>query len=182
MEGYFMTETNNYPDWIKIKECKAVPTFDLDNNENGFLVDLLNKNDDLMKDRTNKEFTQFYMSTMKKGGFKGLHMHATKIDAYCCAFGKICMAIYPEVIVREDIDTTIMDVSKFFYIEFGEGCHKTISLPSKYPHGFFGITEDAVLINYRDPAYDPSDTGQFSIKSEEMLNVLRKKYLDGQEG
>src|SRR3989338_6633568 len=104
-----MSEKKNYPDWLKVKECRTVTTYDIDNRVNGFLVDLLNINDDLMKTRKNKQFTQFYMSTMKKGDFKGLHMHPTKLDAYCCAFGRICMVIYPEVIEKTEIDTAVID-------------------------------------------------------------------------
>jgi dTDP-4-dehydrorhamnose 3,5-epimerase-like enzyme len=177
-----MSEIKDFPDWLKIKECKAVATFDINGKENGHLVDILNVNDSLMKSRKNKEFTQFYMSTVKRGGFKGLHAHPYKLDTIHCVFGKICVVIYPEVVEKDQIESAGFDINKFIVIEYGEGNHKTISFPAKYPHGYFGITEDAVLINYRDPAWDSSDVHQYSIRCDAILGILKKKYLERTEG
>jgi dTDP-4-dehydrorhamnose 3,5-epimerase-like enzyme len=169
-------KNNQYPDWIKIKECPKIQTKDLNNDNNGILIDILNRNDDIMAERCDELFQQYYMTTVLRGKIKGLHTHPNKIDTLHCVYGKFCLVIYPEIIKKEDIDKKKIDTDKLIFIELGEDLPLTVSFPSKYPHGFYGITKTAIIINYRNPAWTRNDTYQYDIKCEETLEILTKKY------
>lgn len=167
---------NQYPSWLKIKECRKIQTQDLNNSNNGVLIDILNRNDEIMSNRKEELFQQYYMTTVFKGMFKGFHNHPYKIDILHCVYGKICLVLYPEIIKEEEIVRKRIDTDKLIFIELGEDSLLTVSFPSKYPHGFFGITETAVIVNYRNPAWAPNDVHQYDIHSEETLTILKEKY------
>ena len=170
-----MSKEIDYPDWLKIKKCKVITTKDSDENENGILVDILNINDQIMKDCKDESFQQFYMSTVHSGMFKGLHVHPYKVDCLHVVHGLMGLVLYPEVIKKENIANIELDLDKIILIEMGRGYHKTVIYPSKYPHGFFGI-EDAVIINYRRPAWTPVDTFQYDIYYNPIVEMMKKKY------
>ena len=166
----------NHPNWLNIKECNVVTTFDSSNNENGYLIDILNKSDKLMSERKNEGFQQFYMSTVYEHMFKGFHIHPTKIDTIHCVHGNIILAIYPELISKEDADHAVLDKDKMIYLEIGKNAPRTVSFPSKYPHGFFGIDKLSIVINYRNPAWTPEDTYQYDIHDRSFDSYLIEKF------
>jgi len=165
-----------YPSWLKIKRCKRIDTFDLENEQNGYLIDILNRNDEIMKTRNGELFQQFYISSVLKNKFKGLHIHPVKEDIYYCLSGKICLVFYPEIIENKDVDKIKLDTNKFISVELEENNPLTISFPSKYPHGFFGIDDLSIIINYRNPAWTLDDNLQYEIKCDEIIKKLRTKY------
>ena len=167
---------DRYPEWLKVKRCRKVITKDVNGINNGILIDILNRNDNIMADRKAEMFQQFYMSTVLKGKFKGYHTHPYKQDTLHCVYGKFCLVIYPEAVSNVKAENYIIDTSKLIFIELGEDESVTVSYPSKYPHGFYGITEKAVIINYRTPAWVPEDTHQFDIKCDRTLEILENKY------
>ena len=130
----------------------------------------------MFKDRGQELFQQFYMTTVIKGFFKGLHVHPYKHDTIFVPYGKICLAIYTEPITYEQSQSISLDINKFEYIELGHDNPKTISYPSKYPHGFWGIEDESIIINYRTPAWTLDDTYQFDITNNNVLNLLTQRY------
>jgi dTDP-4-dehydrorhamnose 3,5-epimerase-like enzyme len=171
-----MEQKTNYPDWLKIKHCHKVQTKDVTGKNNGILVDILNRNDEIMKYRLDEPFQQYYMSTVLKGMFKGYHTHPHKLDTLHCVYGKFCLVLYPEVVTKDEAEDTVINTDKLIFIELGEDSPVTVTFPSKYPHGFFGITDTAVIINYRNPAWNPKDTYQFDIECEKTVKILNDKY------
>ncbi|MCD4819037.1 MAG: hypothetical protein K8S23_10135 [Candidatus Cloacimonetes bacterium] len=171
-----MENSTSFPNWLKIKKCRKVQTKDVNGSNNGILVDILNRNDEIMQNRVDEQFQQYYMSTVLKGKFKGYHTHPYKLDTLHCVYGKFCLVLYPELITKDEVKNAVIDTSKLIFIELGEDSPITVSFPSKYPHGFFGISDTAVIINYRNPAWVPDDTHQFDIKCDRTLEILLEKY------
>ena len=163
-----------HPDWLKIKQCKKVITRDVNGRENGFLIDILNKHDDIFKDRTKEVFEQVYNSSVYKNMFKGFHIHPHKYDTVTCVFGKALLVFYPNVITKDNLDIKI-DFSDLIILPIDtEEKTLTISFPSKYPHGYFGVSEIAYILNYRNPAWNPEDNYQYDYKLSGIEKFLSK--------
>ena len=117
---------------IKIEPAKKVKTFDLENEENGFLTELF-------KD---KDKTVFYLSTTKPGAFKGYHLHRVRAARYVCIKGKMKIIIYQNK-KRQEFILDAQNPQRLF-------------IPKNTATGLENIgDEEAWLINYPDPAYDP---------------------------
>ncbi len=173
---------DNLPSWLKIKRCRKVFTKDVNGRENGFLVDILNRHDEIFADRTDEVFQQFYYSTVYKHMFKGFHTHPHKLDTVFCLFGKAQLVIHPEVIEKGD-DTKKIDPDKLIIIPFDADKEVlTITFPSKYPHGYFGVSDIAYILNYRNPAWNPDDKYQYDIKlpliEEYLINRIKTDETD----
>ena len=80
------------------------------------------------------------------------------------------------LLTKDEAEDTVINTDKLIFIELGEDSPVTVTFPSKYPHGFFGITDTAVIINYRNPAWNPKDTYQFDIECEKTVKILNDKY------
>lgn len=169
-----------YPDWLRIKECNVITTRDCSGEVNGKLVDILNRNDRIMEEYQEERFQQYYMSTVKRGMFKGFHTHPYKRDTLHVVHGKMVLVIYPHEIAREDAEGAVIDLDSLILVEMGEGAHRTVVFPSKYPHGFFGV-KDAVIINYRNPAWEPSDTHQYDVRCDPVVKLLRDRFPGKEE-
>ncbi len=172
----FKNEVVSTPDWLVIKDCNVVDTFDSEGEINGNLMDILNINDKIMAERKEECFSQFYMASVFKNKFKGLHIHPYKTDTINCIHGKICVVFYPNVVEKKEIGFKEIRQRDFLFIELGEGSSKTISFPSKYPHGFFGIDELSLIINYRIPAWTTEDNYQYDMVNNELVDLLKRKY------
>ena len=166
-----------HPEWLKIKECNVVTTLDSSGKENGYLIDILNKHDNIMESREGEKFQQFYMSTVFEHMFKGFHIHPTKTDTIHCVHGNIVLAIYPELILKEDSLNADIDKEKIMYFELGKKNPRTISFPSKYPHGFFGLDDLSIVINYRIPAWTPEDVYQYDVHDHDFASFMRNKFV-----
>ena len=172
----FKNKIVDTPDWLVIKDCNVIDTFDSDGSSNGTLIDILNRNDSIMNKRKEEQFNQFYMASVYKHKFKGLHIHPYKVDTIHCIHGKICVAFYPREVPKGSIELEKMRIDDFIFIELGLDNHKTISFPSKYPHGFFGIEDLSLIINYRVPAWTPEDNLQYDLITDELVEKLREEY------
>lgn len=125
---------------------KKVTTYDLSNNENGFLIELFKDN--------NK--TTVYMSCAKPGAFKGYHLHKVRAARYMCVKGKMKIILYVNG-QREEHILTADNLTRLF-------------IPPNVPTGLENIgEEDGWLINFPDPSYDPELKGeQVDFTQEEL--------------
>ncbi|MFH1890580.1 MAG: WxcM-like domain-containing protein [Candidatus Kuenenbacteria bacterium] len=117
---------------IKIEEVKRVKTFDLEKQENGFLTELFKHGDK----------TVAYLSAVKSGAFKGYHLHRIRAARYVCVKGKMKIILYQNGKRKE----YILDSAN----------PQRLFIPKNVATGLLNIgDEEAWLINYPDPAYDP---------------------------
>ena len=162
------------PDWIKIKKLKKVLTRDVNGRDNGFLVDILNRNDALFADRETELFQQVYYSTVYANMFKGFHIHPFKYDTVTCLFGKALLVFYPHLVPKDQVNEKI-NVDDLVVVELDtEESLQVVSFPSKYPHGYFGVSEISYILNYRNPAWHPADTHQYDMKLEGIEDYLKQ--------
>ncbi len=118
----------------RIEEAKQVKTFNLDGSENGFLTELY-------KDG-NK--TVVYLTTVKPGAFKGYHLHRVRAARYVCVKGTMKITLIKPG--SQEQEEHILDASK----------PQRLFIPKDIATGLENIgSEEAWLINYPDPAYDP---------------------------
>lgn len=162
----------NLPDWIRIKECKRVITRDLDGKENGYLVDTLNRHDDIFRGREEEPFQQVYYTSVYIGMFKGFHIHPQKIDAVSSVFGRSLLVLYPEL-PAQGAQRFKMSLDKLLVIPlYADEGILTVSFPSKYPHGYFGLSDLSLILNYRNPAWHPGDKLQYDYKHDGIVKYL----------
>lgn len=118
-----------------LQEAKKVTTFDHQKSENGFLIELFKDGDK----------TSVYLTSAKPGAFKGYHLHRVRTARYMCIKGKMkIMLIKPGEKTREEY---ILDAAT----------PQRLFIPIDIATGLENIgAEEAWLINFPDPAYDPS--------------------------
>ena len=117
---------------VKIEPVKKVNTFDVGKNENGFLTELFKDGDK----------TVVYLSAAKPGVFKGYHLHRVRAARYVCIKGKMKIITYQNGERKEHI----LDAAE----------PQRLFIPNNVATGLENIgDEEAWLINYPDPAYDP---------------------------
>lgn len=127
-------------DELKIESAKKVATKDLDGKPNGWLIELF-------KDKETGLKTEAYLTAALPGAFKGYHLHRVRAARYMAVKGKMKITCYQQ---KED---------KWIPTEFILQAGKTerLYIPKNVATGLENIgTEEAWLINYPDPAYDPS--------------------------
>lgn len=126
--------------FVKTEPSKKVMTKDHSGNENGFLIEL-------QKDKATGEKTELYLTAAKPGAFKGYHLHRVRAARYVAIKGKMRIITYEregDKWVREE---TILDAAN----------PVRMFIPKDVATGLENIgDEEAWLINYPDPAYDPS--------------------------
>lgn len=136
---------------VKEESAKKVKTFDLNKQENGYLIELF-------KDG-NK--TIAYMSVTKPGCFKGFHLHKIRAARYICVKGKVKIILF----VNGKFEEHILDSEN----------PKRLFIPKNIPTGIENIgNEDAFLINYPDPSYDPNLKDEQVDYTKEELEKRRK--------
>ena len=117
----------------KIENAKKVKTFTPEGMENGVLTELY-------KD---KDKTLLYLTTIKPGMFKGYHLHRVRAARYMCIKGKAKIILYKNKI-REEYILDANDPARLY-------------IPNNTATGLENIGNDEMwLINFPDPAYDPS--------------------------
>ena len=116
-------------------DAKKVITYDHNKLENGFLIELYKDGDK----------TTAYLTAASPGAFKGYHLHRVRAARYVCVKGKMKIILYkPGTKEREEF---ILDSSK----------PQRLFIPKDIATGLENIgTDEAWLINYPDPPYDPS--------------------------
>lgn len=118
---------------VKEEQAKKVITFSLDKKVNGFLIELF-------KDG---EKTIAYLSAAKPGAFKGYHLHRVRAARYICLKGTMKIILY----VNKKREEHILSADNL----------KRLYIPPNTPTGLQNIgNEEAWLINYPDPPYDPT--------------------------
>lgn len=121
--------------------AKKVTTKDHSGSENGFLIEMFK----------NSDKTEVYLSAASAGAFKGYHLHRVRAARYVCLKGRMRIILYlPEVDngktkwVRQE---HILDAKE----------PKRLFIPKNIATGLENIgEEEGWLVNYPDPAYDPS--------------------------
>ncbi len=117
--------------------AKKVITYDLNGKENGFLMELFKDGDK----------TVAYLSATTAGGFKGYHWHRVRAARYVCLKGKMNIILFINGKFEEHLLTPGMK----------------LTIPKQIPTGLQSVgDEEAWLVNYPDPPYDPS------LKNEQM--------------
>lgn len=138
---------------VDIKYAKKVKTYDIDKNENGFLIELGKDGDK----------TTSYLSCVYPGYFKGYHLHKVRAANYVCIKGKVTIILYTESGRQEHF----MDSENL----------KRLHIPINTPTGLLNeSTEEAWIINNPEPAYDPNLLNeQVDFTLEQCEN---KEYID----
>lgn len=137
--------------------AKKVKTFDLNKNENGFLVELF-------KDG---EKTAAYLTCATPGAFKGYHLHRVRAARYMCIKGSMIIILY----INGNREEHLLTAENL----------KRLYIPPNVPTGLHNTgSEDGWLINFPDPAYDPNlkgeqvDFTQEQLDSGEYLEILKR--------
>jgi len=125
---------------VTFEQVKKVKTVDFKGQENGWLMELF-------KDLETNQKTEVYLSAALPGAFKGYHLHRVRAARYVCLKGKMKIITY----VRENDKWVrgehILDAEN----------HQRLFIPKGVATGLENIgNEEAWLINYPDPAYDPT--------------------------
>jgi dTDP-4-dehydrorhamnose 3,5-epimerase-like enzyme len=124
-------------DRIYSELAKKVPTKDHDGNPNGFLVEL-QKDGDL---------TTLYLTAATPGAFKGFHLHRVRAARYCVVKGKMRITMFTHRDGKWEKEEKILDATD----------PERLFIPKDVATGLENIgSEDAWLVNYPDPAYDPT--------------------------
>lgn len=131
---------------ITTEEAKKVTTYDLSKKGNGFLIELF-------KDGPK---TLLYLTCATPGAFKGYHLHRVRGARYICVKGTMKIILYVDGKREEHILTSNPPMR--------------LTIPPMVPTGLENIgTEDAWLINFPDPAYEPSlKDEQIDFTQEEL--------------
>lgn len=125
---------------IKVEDAKKVGTKDHNGIENGFLVELF-------KDKETGANTDVYLTAAIPGAFKGYHLHRVRAARYVALKGKMKITTYEHDGTKWTPTETILDSTN----------PQRMFIPKDVATGLENIgTEEAWLINYPDPAYDPN--------------------------
>ncbi|MBI2074347.1 MAG: WxcM-like domain-containing protein [Candidatus Levybacteria bacterium] len=119
----------------RLEDAKKVKTFDLQGDENGSLTEI----------HKDGEKTVIYLTTLKAGMFKGYHLHRVRAARYVCIKGKMKITLYkagntiPEEYILDELNP------------------QRLFIPNNVATGLLNMgDEEAWLINYPDPPYDPT--------------------------
>ncbi len=112
--------------------AKKVTTYDHVGRENGFLIELYK---DGLK-------TTAYLTATAPRAFKGYHLHRVRAARYVCVRGRMKVILYVDGKRQEHV----LDAAK----------PERLFIPPNVATGLQNIgEEEAWLINYPDPPYDP---------------------------
>jgi len=126
---------------IHVEPAKKVTTYAHDGDENGFLIELFKDGDK----------TEVYLTAATPGAFKGYHLHRVRAARYMCVKGKMRITLY-----SQSRDGGVMKWVREEHILDG-GEPKRLFIPKDVATGLENIgDQEAWLINYPDPPYDPT--------------------------
>lgn len=136
-------------DKITSEPAKKVQTKDAQGNPNGFLIELYKDGDK----------TVAYLTAAFPGAFKGYHLHRVRAARYCVIRGKMKISMYTYINGSWQKEEKILDASN----------PERLFIPKDVATGLenFG-TDEAWLINFPDPAYDPN------LKDEQVEYTLEE--------
>ncbi len=134
---------------IKLEPAKKVITYDHQGKENGFIIEFFKDGDK----------TVVYLSAIKPGAFKGYHLHRVRAGRFICIKGKVKIITYQNGRRQE----YILDATS----------PQRLFIPNNIANGWENIgEEEAWLINYPDPAYDPK-------LKDEQVEYTEEKLIKG---
>lgn len=137
---------------VTTEDAKKVPTKDHNGNPNGWLIELY-------KDKETGLKTEAYLTAAFPGAFKGYHLHRVRAARYVALKGKMKIITYSQQDGKWQKKETILEAGK----------PERMFIPKDVATGLENIgTEEAWLINYPDPAYDPS------LKDEQVEYTLEE--------
>ena len=135
-------------DEVAISPAKKVVTYDHAGRENGWLVELY-------KDG---EKTTAYLTAAAPGAFKGYHLHRIRAARYVCVRGRMKIILYVDGKRQE----YVLDAAS----------PQRLFIPPNVATGLQNIgDEEAWLVNYPDPPYDPSLSDEQVEYSEAELEA-----------
>jgi len=142
------------------EEAKKISTRDHQGQDNGFLIELF-------KDNNSGQKTEVYLTAAVPGAFKGYHLHRVRAARYVALKGIMKITLYkpgdPNSKEEHILDSNAPTPTRLF-------------IPKEIATGLENIgDEEAWLVNYPDPAYDPSLTDeQVEYTEEELLQGIVK--------
>ena len=142
------------------EKVKKVTTFDASGNKNGFLIELFKDGDK----------TDVYLSATAPGAFKGYHLHRVRAARYVCLKGKMKIILY-----TPKKGKTKVEYKREEHILDGNNPRR-LFIPKNVATGLQNIgDEDAWLVNYPDPPYDPGlKDEQVEYTQEELEKGITK--------
>ena len=118
---------------VSIAQAKKVITYDHAGRENGWLIELYKDGDK----------TTAYLTAAAPGAFKGYHLHRIRAARYVCVRGRMKIILYVDGKRQEHV----LDAAS----------PQRLFIPPNVATGLQNIgDEEAWLVNYPDPPYDPS--------------------------
>lgn len=144
---------------LEVQTAKKVKTFDATGKENGWLMELY-------KDKETGQKTEAYLTAALPGAFKGYHLHRVRAARYVALKGKMKITTYENINGKWEKTETILEAGKA----------ERMFIPKNIATGLENIgDEEAWLINYPDPAYDPSlKDEQVEYTEEELISGIVK--------
>jgi dTDP-4-dehydrorhamnose 3,5-epimerase-like enzyme len=137
---------------VKSEPAKKVITYAADKTENGWLIELF-------KDKETNQKTEAYLTAALPGAFKGYHLHRVRAARYVALKGKMKITTYEREGDKWVKTENILDSST----------PTRLFIPKDVATGLENIgEEEAWLINYPDPAYDPD------LKDEQVEYTLEE--------
>lgn len=132
---------------IKKEPCKKLTTFDVKSKKpNGHLIELYKDNDK----------TLVYLTAASPGAFKGYHLHTVRKSHYVPLRGKMKVT----VVSGNEKEECILDSAH----------PERLLIPTNVYIGLENVGQDeAWLINFPDPAYDPNLKNEQLDKSREEI-------------
>jgi dTDP-4-dehydrorhamnose 3,5-epimerase len=148
-------------DGVEVKELRRIATYDSDNNENGWLVDILRSEDPIKKD--GKNFSQIYVTTAKPGMVKGFHWHKKKVDLFFVVAGTVKLVLVDD----RDGSPSIGSVNEFLMGE--DGRNIIVRVPQNVKHALKNVGDEmAYVMNYMNPPFDPKDPDDYAWEGYEI--------------
>lgn len=144
---------------VSTEPAKRVQTKDHSGNPNGFLIELF-------KDPETGQKTEVYLTAATPGAFKGYHLHRVRAARYIALKGKMKITTYSHDGSKWEKTETILDSAN----------PTRMYIPKDVATGLENIgMEEAWLVNYPDPPYDPSLVDeQVEYTEEELLQGVVK--------
>ena len=142
---------------IKLEAAKKIITYDMHTKEtNGFVTELYKDTDK----------TVVYLSAAAPGAFKGFHLHRVRAACLICIKGNVKIIVY-------------IDGKRHEYLLSSDNPQR-LYIPKNIPTAYHNIgEEEAWLINYPEPAYDPNLKGeQVDFTQEELDSGEYLKKLE----
>ena len=140
------------------QDAKKVTTKDHSGNQNGFLIELF-------KDKDAESKTEVYLTAAIPGAFKGYHLHRVRAARYVALKGIMKITLYKpgDPSSKEEHILDAATPTRLF-------------IPKDVATGLENVgDEEAWLVNYPDPSYDPSLVDeQVEYTEEELLQGIVK--------